>query len=137
MATSNLRFLTRSLTALSLAPASLLLVNSLGCNRTPTPPLPTTYPATGQVVDKSGKPVTIGTIEFVSAVDGKTDAVGKLQADGTFSLITVVGKEMVSGAVEGAHKVTFLPGSQEQVPVYFKETCKVVPGANHFKLTYP
>jgi hypothetical protein len=112
------------------------LVGYAGCGG-PAHELPKTYPVTGQVVNKAGKPVTLGMVEFASTKDETIQAIGKLQADGTFSLLTAIGKEALPGAVEGSHKVTFLPGSQSQQPAYFKETYTVTTGPNHFKITYP
>jgi hypothetical protein len=116
--------------------ATLLVVGYCGCGG-PAEELPKTFPVTGRVVNKAGKPVTIGMVEFASIKDEKIQAVGKLQPDGTFSLLTAIGKEALPGAVEGGHKVTFLPGTQSQQPAYFKETYNVTSGPNHFRITYP
>jgi hypothetical protein len=104
-----------------------------GCGRA-AEELPTTFPVTGTVVNKVGKPLNDGRIEFVSTIDPKTQAIGKLQPDGSFTLLTAIGKEVLPGAIEGPHKVTLLPGSQTQEPIYFTDTCTVKSGQNHFKL---
>jgi hypothetical protein len=114
-----------------------ILTFLVGCSQGPDTPAPTTYEVTGKVVDKSGKPMIYGSVEFASLVDVKTQAVGKLQSDGTFSLHTYVDNSAVPGAIEGAHEVSFHPGIREQMPFRFKGPFKVGPGKNHFELTYP
>ena len=114
----------------------MILASHAGCSTPPIAELPKTYPVTGKVVDHAGQPVTTGVVEFVSLADEKTQAVGKLRPDGTFSLTTMVGDISLPGGVEGQHKVTLLPVSRGQRPIYFTKRYNVEPGENHFELTY-
>lgn len=61
---------------------------------------PPTYPARGRVSFSDGKPVMLGTVELLSA-DGKWNAQGTIQPDGTFVLGTFASDD---GAVEGTHQ---------------------------------
>ena len=75
-----------------------------GC--TSDPPLPPTYKVEGRVVNADGKPFTggEGLIEF--RVPGSQDgSFGRIGADGSFTLKTVVGARSVEGAPEGEHIV--------------------------------
>jgi hypothetical protein len=67
--------------------------------------IPTTYPVTGKVVYKKGKPVTYGRVEFQSKSHPELRATGRIQPDGTFALTTTLGGESAAGAVAGEHKV--------------------------------
>src|SRR5262245_12467914 len=109
---------------------TLLLVCD-ACRKPPETPLPKTYPVTGLIVDQQGKPLTMGSIQFESMVDVKTQALGKVQPDGYFTMTTVVGEAMVPGAIEGPHKVSFLPVGRDQLPAYFDAQFKVGPGENN------
>lgn len=63
-----------------------------------------TVPVSG-VVLLDGSPVEGASVTFLSDI-GNRVATGKTDASGKFSLKTVVGEQMVDGAVVGAHKVT-------------------------------
>lgn len=115
----------------------VLLAGVWGCGKESAVLLPTTHTVAGQIVDKSGRPLTFGAVEFVSMRDEKVQAIGKVNPDGTFSLMTVIGKDSVPGAVEGPHRVTFMPSMRGQAPHYFPDKCEVRPGDNRIKLTYP
>lgn len=60
-----------------------------------------TWPVTGQVVFSDGKPVMLGTVEFLSP-DEKLNATGTIRPDGTFVLGTFTDSD---GACEGEHSV--------------------------------
>lgn len=62
---------------------------------------PTTYPTQGRVTFSDGKPVMLGTVELLSA-DGKLNAQGSIQPDGSFILGTFSSDD---GAVAGTHHV--------------------------------
>lgn len=115
----------------------LIVIFHVGCGQSPNAAGPATFEVTGRVVDKSGKQVSYGSVEFVSLEDGKTQAVGKLQPDGTFSLHTYIDKSVVPGAIEGSHEANFHPGIRGQAPFRFKGPINVTAGTNHFELTYP
>lgn len=59
-----------------------------------------TYPVKGMVEFENGRPVVLGTVEFLS-LDHKLNASGTIQEDGTFELTTF---EEGDGAVAGKHK---------------------------------
>lgn len=63
-----------------------------------------TVPVSG-VVLLDGQPVEGASVTFLSDV-GNRAATGKTDASGKFSLKTVVGEQLIDGAVVGAHKVT-------------------------------
>lgn len=117
--------------------ANAILAFQVGCSRPPDVNVPATFEVTGKVVDKSGKQVTHGMVEFVSLVDAKSQASGKLRPDGTFTLHTYVAESVVPGAVAGAQEVRFHPGVRGQEPYQFKGPFEVVAGKNHFELKYP
>src|SRR5262249_7328641 len=103
--------------------------------------LPPTYQAEGTVTFKEdGKPVTRGTIEFVSVTDPKVRAVGDIQ-EGKFSLRTLhENYKETSGAVEGEYKVVVeLPGSDEDRGrrVAVPGTHKVQTQPNKFAIVIP
>lgn len=60
-----------------------------------------TYPVTGQVVFSDGKPVMLGTVEFLSP-DEKLNATGTIRPDGSFVVGTFTDSD---GACEGEHSV--------------------------------
>jgi hypothetical protein len=115
----------------------LLLECALGCNKSPVKTPPATHSAVGTVVDSEGSPLAFGTVEFVSVEDERVQAIGKIQSDGKFTLMTIVDDDVVPGAVDGKHKATFLPSERGQRPHYFSGTFEVRPGENSFKLVYP
>ena len=73
-----------------------LIVLCSGCGEKQPP----TYPTRGRVAFSDGKPVMLGTVELLSE-DGKVNAQGAIQPDGTFVLGTFASDD---GAVEGTHK---------------------------------
>lgn len=73
------------------------------------PSLPKTYPVTGQVVLKGGRPLTGGMVEFRSTADPALTTLGDIEPDGRFTLRTLFNGQALPGAVEGAHQVTVSP----------------------------
>jgi hypothetical protein len=92
---------TKLLRGLVLALTTLPATALAGCGTD----IPRTYPVTGQVVYKGGKPVTYGRVEFQSTSHPELRATGGIQTDGTFALTTTLGGESAAGAVVGDHKV--------------------------------
>lgn len=99
-----------------------VLVAGVGCseNRTaPTPEAPK-YGVKGKVVYRDGSPMPGGVIEFRSTKDPTVTTLGQIQADGTFTLISISDKQNSSGALEGPHTVTITPklaGDQTAQPI--------------------
>jgi hypothetical protein len=62
---------------------------------------PDVYPVSGTVVFSDGKPVKLGTVEFLHP-EFKTTAVGTIQEDGSFMLGTFASDD---GACAGEHQV--------------------------------
>lgn len=82
--------------------SSIALAVVIGCGD----PGPKTYPVSGKVINKSGKPVTSGLVLFESLEDPKVQASGDLNRDGSFSLDSNLGKP---GTVAGKHRVMIEP----------------------------
>jgi hypothetical protein len=70
--------------------------------------LPKTYPVTGSVVYKGGRPVAGGAIQFTSS-DPSYSVTGDINDDGTFRLQTFKDNDKASGAPEGEYKVIVQP----------------------------
>jgi hypothetical protein len=119
--------------------AVLLVVASLGaCDRPPPPPK--TFPVRGTIAFTDGGAPSAGTIEFRSVADSLA-ALGQVQADGSFSLSTLAGAAKLDGAVEGQHRVTFVPAPAKgemqstALPVSLAEPIAVRSDAeNNFKI---
>ncbi len=93
--------------------AVLVLLGALGC-QPPRPKGPTTYPVKGTVTYADGKPFPGGVIDL--RAEGQThNIVGKIQADGTFTLSTLFEKGQVEGAPEGTYRATITPLMGDQV----------------------
>ena len=123
---------------LLLAAAAILLA---GCGG---PALPKTYPVSGKVVLKDGSPLPGGAIELRSTADPALGALGKVEADGSFTLHTIVDRQKLPGAAEGKYRVTVIPGGGDQtqgrtfLPITLQEEVVVRPrDDNHFTLTLP
>jgi hypothetical protein len=80
----------------------LLVSCSAGCGDG----LPKTYPVTGKVGFKGGRPMTSGTVMVQSVANPDVLASGDLNSDGTFELYSNMGKP---GMVEGEHRVLIEP----------------------------
>lgn len=83
----------------SLTALSLVCVLIAGCG----PAGPKTFPVNGTLLH-NGSPIEGASVTFLSE-DGNRVATGITDAAGKFSLKTVVGSQMIDGAVPGAHKV--------------------------------
>lgn len=106
------------LTAL-LAPWALVAV--LGCGQGGSEVA--TYPVEGQVLLKSGKPLTSGRVVFVHREGLVPPAVGSIGPDGRFKLTT---RKASDGAVPGDYKVRIEP------PAFAKAQRSAIP----FRLQY-
>jgi hypothetical protein len=91
---------------LRVAPLVLLML-AAGC--TPAVVLPKTYPASGSVVYKGGKPMTGGAVQFMSADDPLLRVMGTIGKDGSFTLSTVKDTAKADGAPEGTYRVLVQP----------------------------
>lgn len=118
-----------------------LFVFCVGCSQRDSSGDLKTYPVSGSVVDKTGKPVTGGAIQFRSIDSGGQAALVELKPDGSFSLTTIVDGKKIPGAVEGNHEVTYFPvmtEAQTEAPVTLKEQVKVEPkDGNSFTIKLP
>ncbi len=112
-----------------------------GCaGQKPSAPAPKTFPVTGKVVTKDGKPVPGGMVEFQSKAGNQLSVTSEIKPDGTFSLISRRDGEQFPGATEGEYQVTLFPpmsASQSEAPKTLKETYKVEPKENAITLTAP
>jgi hypothetical protein len=113
--------------------AALLLATLPGCGSG----IPTTYPVKGRVVWKGGKSVRYGRIEFHSLSDQGLKAIGALDEEGTFSLITHKEGKTRKGAVAGQHHVLVEPYMGPYAPplvVPFPNPYTVEPKENDFTI---
>jgi hypothetical protein len=116
---------------------SAILLLAAGCGTKSDRPVPATFPVTGQVLYRDGKPVTAGTIQFRSTGEPPVTANGTLAADGTFSLTTFVDVDPLTGTIPGPHKVTIYPTAEGQhsVPsIAVKDVYTVESKENHFTI---
>jgi hypothetical protein len=120
-------------------PAALLIF-TIGC--TPAVVLPKTYPASGSVVYKGGKPMTGGLIHFLSADDPLMRVMGTIANDGSFTLTTVKDTAKADGAPEGTYRVLVQPpmasdardkvpdGHKAVLPIELPQPVKLEPREN-------
>lgn len=98
--------------------AALIAVALLGCGSKPLDG-PPTVPVSGKVVfTKNGSLEPIvdrqGAVEFESVEQPGVKAVGDIQADGSFSLSTLVAGGAKPGVVPGQHRVRLLLDERAQ-----------------------
>jgi hypothetical protein len=124
-----MNFTTRTLLALIFAAA-------LGCAReNAKSPIPTTYPVSGQVVFRNGKPFPGGMIHFVSKAEPSLAISGTIEDDGSFEVFTIFGGKPLPGAVRGLCTVMVSPPINENKPVDIyqpKKEFEVKERENHF-----
>lgn len=89
-----------------------LLIIGIGCG----PPGPKTYPVKGRVVYKDGdvKELLYYQVQLESEPDGKQKAVGEIEEDGSFSLMSNVEGQGRTGAPEGSYRARILPPSDRE-----------------------
>src|SRR5262245_41356936 len=91
----------------------LVLLLAPGCAREE---MPKTYAVRGKVVYKNGKPLPGGDIVFISVNNPELRAYGKIEKDGTFSLLGTIAhtskgrSQSLTGSVEGECHVNIRPG---------------------------
>jgi hypothetical protein len=119
---------------LALLAGALLLA---GCSSR-KPPLPSTYPVTGKVLDTRGAPLKGGTVQFDSGQPTDLSVVGLIEPDGTFTVKTFRNKDEMNGAPEGEYRLTInFPLSSDHVaspPVTLPNPYRVQPKDNNFEL---
>ena len=120
----------------------ILLGMTLGCGESG----PVTFPVEGKVLDKNGKPLSGGIIQFTPQVDSKFPATGKINDDGYFRIethfVNGVKAQIKLGAVEGEHQVIIdLPNIKNDTkgqiairPIVMKSTYHVKPTTNEFTI---
>lgn len=120
---------------------SAVCLHAAGCAENRPPELrPKTFPVTGQVMMKDGKPVTGGMVQFQSKSDNRLSVTSEINPDGTFALISRKDGQKFPGATEGAYQVTLFPpmsASQTESPKLLPGTLTVEPKENAFTLTVP
>lgn len=102
-------------------------------------PMPKTYPVTGKVLYKDGKPMKKGMITFKPVGDDSASANSIVEEDGSFTLQTLTQtKQKAPGAVEGEHRVTLIFMVDDQMsgrppdPLTLAQTYKVLPQDNNY-----
>lgn len=102
--------------------------------------MPTTYPATGRVVHKDGKPLAGASVQFHTA-DATLTISGVTDDDGKFTLSTIKGNTKVAGAVPGEYKVTIFPpvpsDHRAVQPIALPKSYKVEERDNTYTFTVP
>lgn len=118
--------------------AYLLFIGALGCGKEPNaPPPPQTYPVSGKVVQRGGKPFPGGVIHFTSTAEPSLATTGTIAADGTFEVFTTFRGERLPGAVRGPFTVMVTPPLTENKPVDIhqpKKVFEVKEGENQFTI---
>ncbi|MDB5310014.1 MAG: hypothetical protein JWO38_4216 [Gemmataceae bacterium] len=103
--------------------------------------LPPTYPVSGSVKYKGGRPVAGGAVQFAPLADSSYTVSGDINDDGSFTLTTVKGTDRVAGAPEGEYRVTVMPpipADHRAVPaVIMSQTYRVEPRDNTFPIEVP
>ncbi len=95
----------------------LLALAAAGCGASHGPAPPATYPVSGQVRYKDGRPFRGGTIQLLSTVDPTLTMTGEVAEDGTFQVETFFRGQRLPGAVAGPCQVLVSPGITENKPV--------------------
>jgi hypothetical protein len=88
----------------------LLAVCLPGCGHPPVP-LPTTYPVHGKVIYKDGAPVAGGLVQFQPLAEPSVTTGAAIQANGTYTLITMRDGLRAEGAVSGPNRVIVTPAT--------------------------
>ena len=121
---------------------ALTLTTQAGCG----PQWPKTYPVEGKVIIKGGKLGKPATVMFQSTSlktenGAPVSAEGKIQEDGTFTLVTWMFGKSRPGAVEGEHSIfiaepeTVGPdGGPAFVPIMVQQKAQVEPKDNQLTI---
>ena len=112
------------------------LAGVLGCTSgAPAPTAPQTYPSSGKVVFRDGKPFPGGVIHFISRTEPSLAINGNIEEDGSFEVYTHFQGEPLPGAVAGPFQVMISPSLKENkaVEIYQpKKEYEVKEGDNRF-----
>ena len=81
-----------------------------------------------------------GAVRFRLKTNARIFATGAINADGSFTLLSIVNRERASGAMAGVYRAEYVPpvGFDQQEsysPRLVNEEYTVVPGDNEFTLT--
>ncbi len=119
--------------------ALLLGAGLFGCGSGQTAKAPPpTEKAAGIVLNKNGKPVTGGGIEFRHDTKPEFVSLSDVGPDGRFTLRTMGGTADAAGAQEGEHTVTYMPplnANGETTPVILSKKYTIKAGANDITVT--
>jgi hypothetical protein len=119
---------------------ALVLATVLGCQSKPAVELPKTYPVKGKVTRQSGEVIVKGAVQFRPLGNTSVSAIGEIQPDGSYALQTIVGNEIIAGAVVGEHEVTVIPqieGNHARDAILMPKPYSVGPQENDIPLTIP
>jgi hypothetical protein len=111
--------------------------NGSGQNASPPPP---TFSVTGEVRDEAGQPASKVLVRFVSERNPSLNTSAVTAADGTFTLTTSHGNQLLSGAVEGPCRVTLIPPFRvvaEMRTIRLPDLYQVTAETNHFVFRIP
>jgi hypothetical protein len=121
-----------------------LLGVAVGCSREPA--FPKTYPTTGKVVYRDGRPMEGGSLQLTTASDPLLRVVGEIKNDGTFTLRTVKENAHGGGVPLGEYKILVQPPALEsgggvqgksQPAISLPDTFKVEAKENTFHIVLP
>ncbi len=95
----------------------------------------------GKVLAKGGQPFNGGAIDFRAADNSSGSASGAIGPDGTFTISTVIGDEVVPGAKPGQYRVTVVPPMGENQsatpPIQLKKLYKIESSSNTLTIQLP
>ena len=114
-----------------------MLLAAAGCSRQPETPLPTTFPVSGKVVSRAGRPMAGGAVQFQCTTDAKVTAIGEIRPDGSFSLSYPFERKRLPGTVAGQYRVTVIPpmtDAQTGVPIELPQAYTVEAKENRFTI---
>ena len=116
----------------------LLVASLLGCGGQQVKAPPPTHKTEGVVMQKNGKPVAGGSVEFRHAAKPEFVSLGEVGPDGRFTLRTMGGSQDTSGAQEGEHDVTYTPplnAKGETDPMTLSKKYMIKSGDNNITVT--
>ncbi len=101
--------------------------------------LPKLHPVSGKAYGRDGKPLSRGTVQFQHATDTTLTVTGDIQPDGSFTLQTIKGKQLLPGAIEGDYTATVslpIPEGEHAPPppISYSRTFHVEAKENVFEL---
>jgi hypothetical protein len=117
----------------------LAIVMGGGCGRAKGPLPPPTFSVSGEVRTADGQTVPAGLVQFFAESNPSLNISAPIK-NGSFTLNTSFGNQLLSGTMEGRYRVTVIPSFDAHgAPVVFKlpDVYEIKPQENHLVLTLP